>query len=360
MDHRRSTTAIALGLMLIIAGCGGSASSSAPTSSTVQPESSTVPATPTSTPTPTSTATPPPLYHNPWNKETIHVAIENPTDRNYQPIVRQALRYWETDGQKWADWVDLRFSIISDSKTANADAIIRFGSVSTCATGDEGVVGCAPYPPGGSFEQTPTAKISTNYTNESTKSVVKHEVGHLLGVEHKQTPKFMQAESELVGLPQMDAVDRPNPWGQDTLRIYIDDSAVPVPLEETVMTQVDHAISYYNDGGEGATPGGVELVLTERQADADVVIEAVRNSDIENRAYASVQYYGTDPDDDRALEQVENGTIRVAYNVAGETGYMGYYTGEYLGLLLTLESDPAPPWEDDDITYRDEWWERPE
>lgn len=360
MCYRRGTTAVALTLIIILAGCGGSTTSSTPTSSATQPASSTPSTTPTHTPTPASTATPPPLYHNPWNKQTIHVAIENPTDRNYQPIVRQALRYWETDGQKWADWVDLQFSLISDPNAADADAIIRFGSVNTCETDIEDVVGCAPYPNDGSFEHTPTAEISTGYTNESTRTIVKHEVGHLLGVEHTQTPEFMKPESELTELPQVDAADRANPWGQDTLRIYIDDSAVPVPLKETVMTQIDYAINYYNNGGEGATPSGVELVTTERQTDADIVIEVVRNSDIENHEYANGRYYGVDSDRDQALEQVENGTIRVAYNVQGETGYIGYLTGYFVGLFLTLNSEPAPPWADDNITYRDKWWERGE
>jgi hypothetical protein len=181
-----------------------------------------------------------------------------------------------------------------------------------------------------------------------------------LGVEHTRTPAFMRPEVELATLSDVDAADRTNPWGQDTLRVYTDDSTVPQPLEETVSTQIGHALNYYNDGGEGATPDGVELVTTDQRIDADIVIKTVRNSDIDDRYYADSEYYGANPDEDRPLERIDHGTIHVAYNVEGETGYIGYLTGYYLGFLLTLESEPAPPWADDEITYRDRWWERAE
>ena len=357
--RRRSPIAVLLALLVILAGCGANGTST-PTTSTATATSPTTSQTPTPTPTPTPSATPAPSYNNPWNEQTIHVAIDNPTDRDYRAIVRQALRYWETDGRQWADWTDLEFTLLTGADTAEADAVIRFGAVRQCGGDATAPVGCAPYPTGGAFERTPTAEISTGFTNASTQTIVRHEIGHLLGVEHAQTPAFMRPEVALQTLPRLDAVNRTNPWAQETLRVYIDDSAVPQPLEETVSTQLDHALGYYNDGGEGATPDGVRLVSTATRTDADIVIEVVRNSDIEDRAYASVEYSGSNLDEDQQLERVENGTIRVAYNVEGETGYIGYATGYHIGLLLTLDPDPAPPWTDESITYRDQWWERAE
>jgi hypothetical protein len=179
-----------------------------------------------------------------------------------------------------------------------------------------------------------------------------------LGVEHTQTPAFMRPDMELRTPSGVDAVNRTNPWEQHTLQVYTDNSAVPQPLEEMVSTQIGHALEYYNDGGEGATPDGVELVTTDRRSDADVVIKTMPKSDIDGRHDAYAEYHGRNPDDDRPIERIYHGTIYVAYDVERETGYIGYVTGYYIGFLLTLESAPAPPWADDEITYRDRWWER--
>jgi hypothetical protein len=345
-----------IALLLVLAGCGGASTSSPSpmTQANSERPTDTVTATPTSTPT--ATAAPEPSYDNPWNVATIRVEIENQNDRNYEPAVRDAIDYWEEHAAQHTEWHDVAFEIVPQS--AESDVTIRFGTIERRdAVGNE-TVGCAPYPGSDGFQTDPVVEISTGYTNRSTVTILKHEVGHTLGVEHTQQPAFMTPEIELATLPQRDAVDKPNPWEQDTLRVYVDDSDVPEPVKPTVATQISHVFRYYNAGGEGATPDDVELVRTDTRRDADIVVEAVRNGDIDERRYADGIYYGVNLDEDQPIERVENGTVHVAYDVEGETGYIGYATGYWIGVFLTLEDEPAPPWADDGITYRDEWWER--
>lgn len=355
----RPSVALVVAGLVVLAGCSAGDS----TSTTVPaPTATSVPTTPSNrAPTnATSTEPPPPSYDNPWNASVIKVAVENPAGRSYDSQVRTALQWWEANADDHLAYEDVRFEVIDNPYEAHIEIV--FATDITGCTGSDGVVGCAPFPNGGEFSTavTQTVEIKRGYTNRSTTTIIKHELGHTLGLHHVPQPSFMASENRLKTLPQRDAVDKANPWAQSDISVYVDRSAVPAGINDTVRTEMDHVFTYFNNGGEGATPPNATLTRGNSRTTADIVVEVVRSDDIDGRdTYVTGHWYGIDPDDDGRLETVTNATIRVAYNVRTEDGYVGWATGYYVAASLQATyEDLPPPWSDDGITYEDEWWTR--
>lgn len=353
----RTAWTLAVVAAVLLAGCGAGGPSTA--TRTTGAGTSTAPDTPTATPTPTATATatPAPSYDNPWNERVVTVEVVG-TERDVRPLVKRALSYWEANAAPETAYNEVEFRLVDSARTA--DVQVRVTEILRCGGTVDSAVGCAPLPgDDGRHRGQVDVRVAPGYTDASTVSILKHEFGHTLGLGHTSKLPFMTAANELRTLPQTDAANRTNPWGQSGIAVYVDRSAVPAGLNDTVVEQMTHVFTYFNNGGEGATPPNVTLTRTDSRAEADVVIELVRNDEIENRDYANGWWYGTNPDTDERLETVTNATVRVAYNVNRADGYIGWATGYYVAAALQASYDDLPPpWSDEDVTYRDEWWTR--
>ena len=361
---------ILISVLLVLAGCGGqttttptaepSPSQTATVSPTATPTAtSTLTATPTATPWPSPTATPA-APDNPWRADPITVAInDTEASERIRDQVVAALDFWESHSDSTL-YSDLNFTITEAN--SDADVLIRVEeAVDTCGNSyDEAGVGCAPMPDEYGFSEQTVIRMEAGFTPESRETILKHEFGHTLGLGHNAPLDIMDAQVQLTGLPKTDAVEKQNPWKQSTISIYVDYSAVPEPIRADHRGQVDHAITYYQDGAEGFTPENVTIQTVENAEDADITVEFADRSNIgTSDQLSNGTVYGSNTDSDRALEVFTDAEIRLAYDVEGEYRLTSYNFGYWLGYSFGAPpKELPPPWKQDDITYQDDWWVR--
>lgn len=291
---------------------------------------------------------------NPWGKERLTVAINNTANesRNFRPLVRDALDFWETNDTRY-----LGFGVTYELEPDAEDPDLVIGiveDIDSCANVSD-PAGCAPYVTGdGSVSPPVTVRIAGAYSNDSTRLILKHELGHTLGLNHSAEPASVMApRSSLTTLPQPNATERRLPWRDANFTVYLDGVA-----DGQVRDQIDRALEYYARGANGTVPENVTYTVVENRSDADVVIEsaddlACREGDVGSCG----RVRGTDPDGDGALERYERLHIAIGDVDADAVGWhVGYWLG--YGFGFEDESDWPEPFRD--ASYddrRSEWWE---
>jgi len=357
--------AVLLAMLLILAGCGGQ-SSTAPTETSTPAPTTTSPLAPTGTPTatstPTATATQTPTPpDNPWETDPITVAINDSVAYEpIQPQVQKALEFWEINAMQ-TPYRDVKFMLIENKK--EADLVIRVDRfIELCGSKlADDYVGCSPKPGNDdAFDEQPVVRIERGYTADSRVTILKHQLGYVLGLTQDSDIDVMDPELNLTNLPQTDAVDKPNPWEKPTVRIYVDYSGAPVPIREDHREQVENALGYYQDGAEGFTPENVTIEQVESADRADITVKFDDRSNIGDRdEISNATVTGSDTDSDGRVERFTEATIYLGYNVEGEYGITSYNLGYWIAYSFAAQpGEYPPPWEQDGITYRDEWWKR--
>jgi hypothetical protein len=289
----------------------------------------------------------------------VTVAVAGDDAESLRPQLAEALSFWESNLEH-SRYSEITFEIVADVDEANI-VIEPTEDLAVCGNRlDPESVGCAPLPGDDGFSGQTTIHIETGYTDESQVTILKHEIGHTLGLTHDASMDIMQPRLALTNLPQTDAVDKANPWEQETIHIHVNDSAVPEPIRDEHDNHVGHAIGYYQDGGEGFFPENATLERTESPEDADITVTFGDRSDIGDRdQWSDATVYGTDSDDDGRLEVFTEADIQLAYNVEGDYGITSYNLGYWIAYSFAAQpGEYPPPWEQDDITYEDHWWQR--
>ncbi|MFC6992419.1 hypothetical protein ACFQH3_12080 [Haladaptatus sp. GCM10025707] len=355
-------------LLLVLAGCSTaptdptsqpSVETDSPTTATPQPTTQPPPpsttavrSTTTSQPT-TATQTTAALANNPWQQETIAVAIAQPNSdgRDYRPLVRDALDYWELNSSTYTEF-DVEFELVEYPK--QADVIIEFHlTVSSCGyQTTEKLLGCAPvYSPERTFPIPTRVSIEAGYVNSTTIEIIKHELGHTLGLRHQSSPPFMEASGYATRLTMPNATERRIPYKEETVTVYIDYSDVRDGIQYSYENAIQHALDYYNDGAGGTEPESLELKVVDNPEDANIVI---RIADDRRDRFEDIRVFGYDEDSDPELEYYNNATIVVNGYSSPDTGWIvGYYLGYALG--ATSADELAPPFRDGEIDDGN-WW----
>jgi hypothetical protein len=330
---KRFGAVIAVSVMLIIAGCGGSADQpDAVGSENTEPESGGV------------FDAPPP--QNPWEANNITVQIvEQPGQRNYVPLVKSAIDYWNSNMSR----VGWEGQFVYDSGASDPDVPVRIvDDVGICgASYSDDTIGCAPI-----YEQTGQAvgdndvvKVQSRLNDSSTVAVTVHELGHTLGLTHDDAANWsiMNETTAVATVQQPNASERVNPFADDTVDVYYNDTANR--LNDYIIGEFDAVWNYYNDGESEIVPSNVTFRRTETKADADIEIRLVENLD---GGVSTVQWLGYDPDADGAIETYSTATVIIDEEVNQDN--MAWHTGSWTTYLFSSQEEGALP---DELTTRD-------
>ncbi|MFB6299933.1 MAG: matrixin family metalloprotease [Halobacteriales archaeon] len=279
---------------------------------------------------------------SPWNRTKLVVAIDRPVDHevNTTELVADALEYWNNRGREHAKY-PAEFTL--KPGVEDPDILIRFESQIDCTTA-QWELGCAPVLTSNSTPEPPEiVRIEAGYTNETTRRVLKHEFGHILGIRHGESPQsLMQPRYAATTRQQLpNASERLNPWGRTTLTVYIDQERLPPWSTERYYDQIRHALAYYQNGADGVAPRSLTFRFVDQRSDANIVISYWPQGSCEGVMVGScATSAGVDLDRDASREYLTQ--IRIA--LAGvNPRAVGWHVGYWTGLSLKPAGAPALP-----------------
>ncbi|WP_435196169.1 matrixin family metalloprotease [Natronomonas sp. EA1] len=292
---------------------------------------------------------------NHFRERELTVAVRNDAipERDYRPLVREALDYWEAESERYAGF-PIAYRIAEDE---DPDVVVRFvPTIEECGSEDH-AAGCAPIlTEPGQVNRPVTVRVRGNFSDASTVEVLKHELGHTLGIRHGEPPEaVMQASSNLTSLPQPDARNRTMPWGKPGLFVHVDYGAVPARDRPETREQVNAALGYFGDGANGTVPENVTFYRAETAEEADIVVRFAENAPCTQGSGSCGNLRGTDPDGDGQIERYTALTITLSgIDTEATAWHVGYWLGRGFG--LSGEELPPPLASDDPDVRRSEWW----
>ncbi|WP_192498509.1 matrixin family metalloprotease [Halorussus halophilus] len=276
--------------------------------------------------------------------------------RDIRPLVNETLRYWNENATRYGDY-DVQFV---STPSSDADLVVNFtANVTKCGIErDNRTLGCAPILEPNSKVDQETVEIEAGYTNKTTLKILKHEFGHVMGLEHGAEPMPLMAavDNETERWPDRNLADRAWPRQSSNLSVYYSLENVSEPDREEYREQIQHALDYYANGADGYVPANVSFTRTTNQSGADVVVEFPESTEcggerVEEGSCASQWVINTDQDE--AAEYL--GTTEIAI-MGMDADAVGWHVGVWLADSFGLEERPPPFVDADYDERRDEWW----
>ena len=295
---------------------------------------------------------------NHWQESVLTVSYEAPAsdDRDYRPLVHEALVYWTEHSERHAGYdVGFRHAEAGEAADVHVEFVEAVGDCGAAAA--EETAGCAPVITKSRQVSRPVdVSVRTGLTDDSTVEVLKHELGHTLGLSHDEGPAGVMNETiDLSTLPRQDAADRATPWRSDELDVYLDLGAADDPA--AVERQVGAALRYYMDGAGGTVPTNVTFYRTESPEDADVVVRYAESDACRDDPGSCGTVSGDDVDEDGALEYHDRlEVVLVDLETNAVAWHVGRWLGEGFGQDAAAYPEPLRRHNGYD-ERRSEWWE---
>jgi len=284
---------------------------------------------------------------------TVVVAVENGSadSRNGTAMVAPAIAYWEANAERYVGY-SVEFDL--DPDAADPDVLVSFQETVDCR-GETGWLGCAPDVDSiDERTETMVVGIKTGYTNESTVRTIKHEFGHLLGIDHGEEPMpLMSPRQESLALAQPNASSKAFPWRDRNLSVYVDYGALSPDRQTKAARQVSRALEYYQRRVNASEWTNVSFTAVPDREAADVRIEFDRDSSLLQGAGSIGRPKGPDVDGDGRVEYYTRSRIVVS-NVRADA--IGWHVGYWLGVSLGAENASELPEPFRNGTRTDDWW----
>jgi len=212
--------------------------------------------TPTRTETQTATATPTPEESGDWTESATPVDVETAVPDNpfgKLPIVvglerrasgspnandrlQEAISYWEENADTYVEFEDVEFAYRPNS--GSPDILVEIvDEIRTCGQSEhDGIIsGCAPLlTEYNQVDRTARIKIIDELDGDRLTDVMKHEVGHTLGLDHSDEPAEIMSHDPELRIP--DYEER-----KEILSLY----ANGVESYQNAIDDYDRASSYY-------------------------------------------------------------------------------------------------------------------
>lgn len=251
-------------VVVLLAGCSGvlSGEGDSPVATDSITETPTDAAPTTVSPTPSPTATPEPVDpDNPYGTEELVVGLNDSSARdvNRTAVVLSALAYWEENATEYAGYP---VSFEYNESASDPDIEIRLvDGVDSCGlTHDPGnlTLGCSPVPT--ETARTPVAvRVMNNFTTASTARILKHELGHALGLDHDDEPSAVMA-ARMAAYPQ--SLEYTYTVVEDTDRHH----------PGAVNRQLAGAEEFLETGGGGTIASDMSVTEVYSEANADLTV----------------------------------------------------------------------------------------
>jgi hypothetical protein len=273
---------------------------------------------------------------HPFAGETVTVTVDG-TDRE-RALVADGLAYWAENADQYAGFgVDFRVLDPGSTPADGPDVRVTFVETVTNCDGEYSA-GCAPRLNASTSVDRPAGvQIQRGFANESTRLVVQHEIGHVLGLTHSDQPQSVMAhETTLATLPQPNATERAVPWNDSTVTVAIDNATVPADQRDAYADEVAYALAYIDEGADGTVPSNVTLQRVSDPSTADITV-AVGADGCRESAGSCLSVAGTDPDRDGAIETYTSAEIRL---VDLDTDTVSWHVARQLSSLFGTDALP--------------------